>query len=30
MNFRGDPYGWDKTLATKIEKRSAAQALAAR
>ncbi|MEG3179404.1 L,D-transpeptidase family protein [Sphingomonas sp. LT1P40] len=30
MNFRGDPYGWDKTLASKIEKRSAAQALAAR
>lgn len=30
MNFRGDPYSWDKTLATKIEKRSAAQALAAR
>ncbi|MCP3730764.1 L,D-transpeptidase family protein [Sphingomonas sp. MG17] len=30
MNFRGDPYGWDKTLATKIESRSAAQALAAR
>jgi murein L,D-transpeptidase YcbB/YkuD len=30
MNFRGDPYGWDKTLATKIETRSAAQALAAR
>lgn len=30
MNFRGDPYGWDKTLASKIEARSAAQALAAR
>jgi len=30
MNFRGDPYGWDKTLAAKIETRSAAQALAAR
>lgn len=30
MNFRGDPYSWDKTLASKIEKRSAAQALAAR
>ncbi|PKP92815.1 MAG: murein L,D-transpeptidase [Alphaproteobacteria bacterium HGW-Alphaproteobacteria-16] len=30
MNFRGDPYDWDKTLATKIENRSAAQALAAR
>jgi murein L,D-transpeptidase YcbB/YkuD len=26
MNFRGDPYGWDKLLADKIEKRSAAQA----
>jgi len=22
MNFRGDPYGWDKTLATRIERRS--------
>lgn len=22
MNFRGDPYGWDKLLAAKIEKRS--------
>ncbi len=22
MNFRGDPYGWDKMLAAKIEKRS--------
>jgi murein L,D-transpeptidase YcbB/YkuD len=30
MNFRGDPYGWDKVLAAKIEKRSATQALAAR
>ncbi|MBX3592959.1 MAG: L,D-transpeptidase family protein [Sphingomonas sp.] len=30
MNFRDDPYGWDKTLATKIENRSAAQAVAAR
>ncbi len=30
MNFRGDPYGWDKTLASKIETRSAAQVLAAR
>lgn len=26
MNFRGDPYGWDRTLAAKIEGRSAAQA----
>ena len=30
LSFRGDPYGWDKTLASKIETRSAAQALAAR
>lgn len=30
MNFRGDPYGWDRKLADKIEKRSAAQAVAAR
>ena len=22
MNFRADPYGWDKTLAAKIEARS--------
>ncbi|MGK6320628.1 L,D-transpeptidase family protein [Sphingomonas sp. DT-204] len=29
MNFRGDPYGWDKLLADKIEKRSAAQAAVA-
>jgi murein L,D-transpeptidase YcbB/YkuD len=29
MNFRNDPYGWDKTLAGKIESRSATQALAA-
>jgi murein L,D-transpeptidase YcbB/YkuD len=29
MNFRGDPYGWDKTLAAKIEKRSAIKAAAA-
>jgi murein L,D-transpeptidase YcbB/YkuD len=28
INFRGDPYGWDKTLAAKIEKRSAAKAAA--
>ncbi len=30
MNFRGDPYSWDKDLATRIEKRSAIQAVAAR
>ena len=30
MNFRDDPYGWDGTLAAKIEARSARQALAAR
>ncbi|MCP3734888.1 L,D-transpeptidase family protein [Sphingomonas sp. RP10(2022)] len=30
MNFRDDPYGWDATLAAKIEARSARQALAAR
>lgn len=30
MSFRGDPYSWDKSLASKIEDRSAAQALAAR
>jgi murein L,D-transpeptidase YcbB/YkuD len=29
IGFRGDPYGWDKTLAAKIEKRSAAKAAAA-
>jgi murein L,D-transpeptidase YcbB/YkuD len=28
MNFRGDPYGWDKVLAAKIEKRSAITAAA--
>ncbi|RYD99155.1 MAG: murein L,D-transpeptidase, partial [Sphingomonadales bacterium] len=28
MNFRADPYGWDKTLAAKIEKRSAITAAA--
>jgi murein L,D-transpeptidase YcbB/YkuD len=28
MNFRGDPYGWDKQLAAKIEKRSAITAAA--
>lgn len=28
MNFRGDPYGWDKTLAAKVEKRSAITAAA--
>jgi murein L,D-transpeptidase YcbB/YkuD len=26
MNFRGDPYGWDKVLAAKIERRSAQRA----
>ncbi|AQR73440.1 murein L,D-transpeptidase [Sphingomonas sp. LM7] len=30
MNFRSDPYGWDKTLAAKIERRSAITAVAAR
>lgn len=30
MNFRADPYGWDKVLAAKIENRSAATAVAAR
>ena len=30
MNFRPDPYGWDKVLASKIESRSAATTLAAR
>ncbi|WP_373276447.1 L,D-transpeptidase family protein [Sphingomonas kyungheensis] len=30
MNFRDDPYGWDGTLAAKIEARSARQALASR
>lgn len=30
MSFRADPYGWDKTLATKIENRSAITAVAAR
>lgn len=30
MNFRADPYSWDSTLASKIEARSAAQAMAAR
>ena len=28
MNFRADPYGWDKTLAAKIESRAAVQATA--
>lgn len=28
MSFRSDPYGWDKSLAAKIEKRSAAKAAA--
>lgn len=26
MNFRNDPYSWDKTLATRIERRSAVKA----
>jgi murein L,D-transpeptidase YcbB/YkuD len=30
MNFRGDPYSWDSLLASKIEKRSAIQTVAAR
>lgn len=30
MNFRSDPYSWDKTLAAKIERRSAITAVAAR
>lgn len=30
MNFRGDPYSWDKTLAAKIERRSAITAVATR
>lgn len=30
MNFRADPYTWDKVLATKVEKRSAARAAQAR
>lgn len=30
MNFRGDPYSWDRTLAAKIEARSGRQAVAAR
>lgn len=30
MNFRDDPYGWDATLAAKIEARSARQMVAAR
>ncbi|QDX25937.1 L,D-transpeptidase family protein [Sphingomonas suaedae] len=29
MNFRGDPYNWDKVLASKIEARSATQAQSA-
>ncbi len=29
MNFRGDPYKWDKTLAGRIERRSAAKAVTA-
>ncbi|MCW3838423.1 murein L,D-transpeptidase [Sphingomonas canadensis] len=30
MSFRSDPYGWDKVLAAKVEKRSATKTLAAR
>lgn len=30
MNFRADPYGWDKTLAAKIESRADRVAVAAR
>ncbi|WP_044331518.1 L,D-transpeptidase family protein [Sphingomonas hengshuiensis] len=30
VSFRADPYGWDKTLAAKIENRSAITAVAAR
>ncbi|MEI9849862.1 MAG: L,D-transpeptidase family protein [Sphingomonas sp.] len=30
MNFRADPYTWDKVLAIKIENRSAAKTMAAR
>ncbi len=30
MNFRDDPYGWDATLAAKIEARSATQMVASR
>lgn len=30
INFRDDPYGWDATLAAKIEARSASQMVAAR
>ena len=30
MNFRGDPYSWDKSLAAKIEKRSAAKSASGR
>ncbi|MBB5710586.1 L,D-transpeptidase family protein [Sphingomonas xinjiangensis] len=30
MNFRADPYSWDKKLASKIENRSAATAVASR
>ncbi len=29
MNFRGDPYGWDKTLAARIERRSSLKAAGA-
>ena len=30
MNFRADPYSWDKTLASKVENRSAVTAVASR
>ena len=30
MNFRADPYDWDRMLAAKIEARSARQTIAAR
>ncbi len=30
MGFREDPYGWDGKLAATVERRSAAQALAAK
>jgi hypothetical protein len=30
MNFRADPYDWDSQLASKIERRSAIQQVAAK
>jgi murein L,D-transpeptidase YcbB/YkuD len=30
VGFREDPYGWDSKLAATVERRSAAQALAAK